>query len=72
MGLIPYVIILFHDWKLRPPAPANFSTAKHLLGHACWLAISPITFLFSALPALDSQVRLALGRRMEYRVTEKL
>jgi hypothetical protein len=36
------------------------------------LLISPITFLFSALPALDSQVRLMLGKRMEYRVTEKV
>ena len=30
-----------------------------------------ITFLFTALPALDAQVRLLIGRRLEYKVTEK-
>jgi hypothetical protein len=30
-----------------------------------------ITFFSSALPALDAQVRLALGKRLEYKVTEK-
>jgi hypothetical protein len=70
--LIPYGIILFHDWKLRPPAPPNITIVQHVLANLCWLAISPITFLFSALPALHSQIRLMLGRRMEYRVTEKI
>jgi hypothetical protein len=37
-----------------------------------WLLIPPITFVCSALPALDSQLRLMLNRRMEYRVTEKI
>jgi hypothetical protein len=70
--LIPFAIILFHDWKLRPPAPPNITVLQHLLANLCWLAISPITFFFSALPALHSQVRLMLGMRMEYRVTEKV
>jgi hypothetical protein len=30
-----------------------------------------ITFFFSALPALDAQIRLMLGKRLEYKVTEK-
>jgi hypothetical protein len=37
-----------------------------------WLLIPPITLVCSALPALDSQMRLMLNRRMEYRVTEKI
>ncbi len=70
--LIPYAVIVYHDWKLRPAAPLHITRMGHLRAHLCWFLISPITFLFSALPALDSQVRLMLGRRMEYRVTEKV
>jgi hypothetical protein len=70
--LIPYAIILYHDWKLRPLPPKEITCLGHLRANLCWLLISPITFLFSALPALDSQVRLMLGKRMEYRVTEKV
>jgi hypothetical protein len=33
--------------------------------------MAAVAFLFGALPALDAQVRLALGRRLEYKVTEK-
>jgi hypothetical protein len=36
-----------------------------------YFAMAVITFFSSALPALDAQVRLAIGRRMEYKVTEK-
>ena len=47
--------------------------------HRVWQAINVgkvagaglVTLFFTALPALDAQVRLALGRRLEYKVTEK-
>jgi hypothetical protein len=67
-----YVTLITVESRLRPPAPPHLSTRDRLIGHVHWLLISPITFFFSALPALDSQVRLLLGRRMEYRVTEKV
>ncbi len=70
--LIPYAVLILNDWRLRPAAPRHLGRLHHLRAHLCWLAVSPITFAFSALPALDSQVRLMLGHRMEYRVTEKL
>ena len=70
--LVPFLILVVLDHRLRPPAPAGMSTRHRLLAHLAWLAISPITFFCSALPALDAQVRLMLGKRMEYRVTEKV
>jgi hypothetical protein len=70
--LIAYLIIIFHDTRLRPAAPPSFGLARRVGQYVHWLLIPPITFFFSALPALDSQIRLLLGRRMEYRVTEKL
>ena len=70
--IIPYLMLIFLDARLRPPPPPSLNRAKQLVGLAHWLAIPPISFLFSTLPVLDSQVRLMLGRRMEYRVTEKI
>jgi hypothetical protein len=70
--LIPFFILILLDYRLRPPAPAKLSPVYRFVSHGWWLATSPITFLCSALPALDAQVRLMLGKRMEYRVTEKL
>jgi hypothetical protein len=70
--LIAYLIIIFHDTILRPAPPPGFGMARRIGQYVHWLLIPPITFFFSALPALDSQVRLLLGRRMEYRVTEKV
>jgi hypothetical protein len=70
--LVFYVILITTDARLRPPPPVTFTRLRHAFGLLHWLAIPPITFFFSALPALDSQVRLMLGRRMEYRVTEKV
>ncbi|HWO71951.1 MAG TPA: hypothetical protein VNN21_00165 [Dehalococcoidia bacterium] len=70
--LIPFVILIVIDSRLRPRPPAGMTRLQTLLSHAWWLATSPISFFCSALPALDAQIRLMLGRRMEYRVTEKV
>jgi hypothetical protein len=70
--LIPYFILIVLDARLRPPHPKEMSRLSRVLSHAWWLGTSPITFFCSALPALDAQIRLMLGKRMEYRVTEKV
>jgi hypothetical protein len=70
--LIAYLVIIGYDARLRPAAPAHFSIKHKAISMAHWLLIPLTSFVFSALPALDSQIRLMLGRRMEYRVTEKL
>jgi hypothetical protein len=70
--LVPFLILIVLDHQLRPPPPVALTRRRRLLGHLCWLAVSPITFYASALPALDAQLRLMLGKRMEYRVTEKV
>jgi hypothetical protein len=70
--ILPYLVLIFLDTRLRPRAPKGVTRGHRLLAFGWWLAISPITFFTSALPALDAQVRLMLGKRMEYRVTEKV
>jgi hypothetical protein len=70
--LIPYLVLIILDTKLRPPSPPGMTRLYRWLCHGWWLATSPITLYASALPALDAQVRLMIGKRMEYRVTEKV
>jgi hypothetical protein len=60
----PLLLLIFLDARLRPRRPYPFQYAQ-------WFAMAGITFFSSALPALDAQVRLAIGKRMEYKVTEK-
>ena len=67
-----YLDLIIFDAKLRPPAPATVSPRGQALALVHWLFLPVTSFLFSTLPALDSQVRLMLGKRMEYRVTEKV
>lgn len=69
--LVPYVSMFFLDRKLRPPKPEGWA-AVHTAADVLWWALLPISsLLFSTIPALDAQTRLALGKRLEYRVTEK-
>ncbi len=70
--LLGFAVLIFCDARLRPPAPASLTRARKAIGFAHWLLLPVTSFFFSALPALDSQIRLMLGRRMEYRVTEKV
>ncbi len=56
---------------LLPKSPVRQSWRQRI-GHACeWLLVPVISLCFSALPALDAQTRLMLGRHMEFWVTDK-
>lgn len=67
-----YVVLIALDYKMRPPAPKTMTKFWQASALIHWLLIPPISFVCSAMPALDSQIRLMLNRRMEYRVTEKV
>lgn len=56
---------------LLPKWPVRWPSLRKI-GHALeWLFIPIISTVFSALPALDAQTRLMLGRNLEFRVSEK-
>ena len=59
------------DFHLRPQKPEWFRVWHWPLQYGVYFFMAFITFFTSALPALDAQFRLALGKRLEYRVTEK-
>ena len=69
--IIPLVGMIVLDMMMRPARPKRWKLWLYPVQFLQWTLMAPITLFFTALPALDAQVRLALGRRLEYKVTEK-
>lgn len=68
IGLISSAII---SLVMLPPRPVNFGKFRYAWMALQWL-LFPINFIFfGALPALDAQTRLMLGRYMGFWVTPK-
>jgi len=66
------VLVIFIDWRLRPQHPDGEDPIDVLVGWASFALLPVIGLALCALPALDAHTRLLLGRRLEYRVTEKV
>ncbi|MGD0114814.1 MAG: glycosyltransferase family 2 protein [Dehalococcoidia bacterium] len=69
--MVPLAIMVGFDTFMRPPRPKTFPIWMYPVQFGQWFLMAPITFIFGALPGLDSQVRLILGKRLEYKCTEK-
>ena len=67
----PYVVMIFIDSRLRPPPPATWGITKTVIALVYWWLLPVTSLVFSTIPALESQTRLMLGKRLEYRATEK-
>jgi len=67
------IIMIVVDRAIRPKPPKEeLRKGFNFLEIIQWI-LMPIAALFMAvLPAVDSQTRLMLGKRLEYKVTEKL
>ena len=70
MGFLLIVIII--DWRTKPPRPKEFKAWHLPFLYIQWLTLPIVSFFLSALPGLDAHTRLLLGKRLEYRVTEKV
>jgi cellulose synthase/poly-beta-1,6-N-acetylglucosamine synthase-like glycosyltransferase len=66
------LIIIILDWRTKPPRPKEFKTWKLPFIYIQWLTVPIVSFFLSALPGLDAHTRMILGKRLEYRVTEKV
>jgi cellulose synthase/poly-beta-1,6-N-acetylglucosamine synthase-like glycosyltransferase len=66
------VVIVFIDAKMKPPTPKNMSKWKLPFLYLQWLSLPLVSFFLTALPGLDAHTRLLIGKRLEYRVTEKI
>ncbi len=69
--ILPLAVMVGLDTFMRPQRPRSFPIWLYPVQFAQWFLMAAVTFLFGALPALDAQARLALGKRLEYKVTEK-
>jgi cellulose synthase/poly-beta-1,6-N-acetylglucosamine synthase-like glycosyltransferase len=70
--LISLVIVLFIDYRQRPPRPKEVSRLRTILIPFEFILMPIVGFIFTALPGLDAHTRLMLGKYIEYRVTEKI
>lgn len=72
LSTIFLLIVFIIDWRIKPPKPKEFATWKLPFLYLQWFTLPIISFFLSALPGLDAHTRLMLGKRLEYRVTEKV
>jgi hypothetical protein len=66
------VLVIVADWRLRPEHPEGEDPIDIMIGWASFGLLPVFGLLLCALPALDAHTRLLFGRRLEYRVTEKV
>ena len=66
------ILVIIADWRLRPQHPDGEDVIDVLVGWASFALLPIVGLLLCALPALDAHTRLLFGRRLEYRVTEKV
>ncbi len=67
-GYLTYVLL---SQLFLPKTRGSMRILKRLAHIFEWLLIPPISILFGAVPALDAQTRLMLGRYLEFWVTVK-
>jgi hypothetical protein len=72
LSTIVLLVVFYIDWKLKPPKPDHVKNWTLPFLYLQWLALPIVAFFLAALPGLDAHTRLLLGKRLEYRVTEKV
>jgi cellulose synthase/poly-beta-1,6-N-acetylglucosamine synthase-like glycosyltransferase len=72
LSMVFMLVVIFIDWRTKPPRPKEFSSWKLPFLYLQWITVPVVSFFLSALPGLDAHTRLMLGKRLEYRVTEKV
>jgi hypothetical protein len=66
------LLVIVIDWRLRPEHPEGEDVIDVLIGWSSFALLPFVGLALCALPALDAHTRLLMGRRLEYRVTEKV
>lgn len=72
LSTIFIVVVIIVDWRSKPPRPKDYAAWKLPFLYLQWLTIPVVAFFLTAIPGLDAHTRLMLGKRLEYRVTEKV
>ncbi len=72
LSFVFILVVIVIDWRIKPPRPKEYAAWKLPFLYLQWFTIPVISFFLSALPGLDAHTRLMLGKRLDYKVTEKL
>jgi len=72
ISIVFLLIMIIVDLRNRPSRPASYPRWKIPILYLQWFSLPVVSFFLSALPGLDAHTRLMLGKRLEYRVTEKI
>ncbi|MCL2110278.1 glycosyltransferase family 2 protein [Microgenomates group bacterium] len=72
IALMSMIIIFIIDALNRPKRPENSSFLSYLLQPFEFLLAPIVGFFYSALPGIDAHTRLMMGKKLEYKVTEKV
>lgn len=69
--LLSLFVLIKLDTLLQPKRE-KVPRWQSILNYGQWVLLPIASFFMNCLPAIDSQTRLMLGKRLEYRVTEKV
>lgn len=65
------VFVLYFDHKMREKIAVKTKIRNLPLLFVQWYFLPLVSFIFASLPALEAHTRLLLGKKIEYKVTEK-
>jgi len=66
------ILYIYLDIKLRQKVNSKTDFLKLPLLIVQWYLLPIVSFFFSSLPALDAHTRILIGKKLKYKVTEKL
>jgi Glycosyl transferase family group 2 len=66
------ILGVYYDFKLRKKVKIDTSWKNVPLLFIQWYLLPVVSFAFSALPALEAHTRMLLGKKIEYKLTEKM
>jgi hypothetical protein len=72
LTIVFILMIVYVDAKMKPPRPAHYPRWKIPFLYLQWLSLPVVSLVLATIPGLDAHTRLLLGKRLEYRVTEKI
>ena len=72
LSSVMLILYVYLDIKLRQKVNMKTSASSLPLLIVQWYLLPVVSFFFSSLPALDAHTRILLGKKLKYRVTEKI